>query len=160
MRNTASSYGVTYGRPLSRNPWQNTVQPAHNLLTMPGDSGIAGPQGLAGLRGLGQNENVNVVVEQAPLGEMQSFGWILSGAAIGWAASAYSTGSATSSNQFVAAWGGASAGAILLGVRRLVNGDQNGLGPTLLGAALGVAGFYFGEAQRGGKKRPGYTTFD
>lgn len=144
MRTSASSYGTSFGRPLARDPWQNDLTPSHNRL--------------AALRGLGEGPvdvNVTNTVASAP-SEMQSFGWILTGAAIGWAASAYSTGKATTGLQFVAAWGGASAGALLLGVRRLLNGDQNGLGTTLLGAALGVSGFYFGEAQRG-KRATGWS---
>jgi hypothetical protein len=144
MRTSSSSYGTSFGRPLDRNPWANDVSPSHNRL--------------AALYGLGEGPvdvNVTNTVATQPLGEMQSFGWILTGAAIGWAASAYSTGKTTSAMQFVAAWGGASTGAILLGVRRLLNGDQNGLGTTLLGAALGVSGYYFGEAQRN-KRAPGW----
>ena len=137
MRDSSSSYGVSYGRPLARDPFANNIQPEHNM--------IAGYY----MSGLGE---APAATETASLGELQPVGWMLSGAAIGWAASAYSTGQTTSNTQVLAAWGGASAAVVLLGIRRLVNGDQNGIGPTLLGAALGISGYFFGESSRTSKR--------
>jgi hypothetical protein len=137
MRDSSSSFGVSYGRPLARDPWANGIQPDHNTF------------GGYFMSGLGESP---APTETASLGELQPVGWMLSGAAIGWAASAYSTGQTTSNTQVLAAWGGASAAVILLGIRRLVNGDQNGIGPTLLGAALGISGYFFGESSRTRKK--------
>ena len=53
-----------------------------------------------------------------------------------------------STNPSVSAWGGGSTAILLLGLRKLINGDQAGLGPTLLGLTLGAAGFYFGASKR------------
>lgn len=134
MRDSSSSYGVSFGRPLARDPWANGIQPDHNTF------------GSYYMSGLG--ESPTPTPDPQSLGELQPVGWIITGAVIGWASSAYATGNTTENEQALAAWGGGSTAILLLGLRKLINGDQAGLGPTLLGLTLGAAGFYFGASKR------------
>lgn len=146
MRNSSSSYGVAWGRPLSRDPWANNMQPVHNSFPA-----VDYPGGFSGLGSLGAGDAADSNAA-TPLGELQPVGWLLTGAGIGWASAAYSTGEIGSNETILSAWGGASAAVALLGLRRIINGDTGGLGAMLLGIGMGVSGYYFGATKRGASK--------